>query len=120
VNARTKRFLFWAPRILGILFAIFLSLFALDVFSEGYTFRETLVALFMHLVPTFIVIAALAIAWRREWIGAVLFFGLAVFYVVMAWGRFPFVTYLTISGPLFLTGVLFLLNWRFRDELRAP
>jgi hypothetical protein len=57
-------------------------------------------------------------AWRWEWVGALLFFGLAVLYVAMAWGRFPFVTYLAISGPLLLVGVLFLLNWRHRDELR--
>ena len=118
MNARTKRLLFWTPRALGILFAIFLSLFALDVFSEGYGFRETIVALFMHLVPTFVVLIALAVAWRWEWVGAALFCGLAVFYVVMAWGRFPFGTYLVISGPLLLVGVLFLLNWLRRDELR--
>jgi len=115
-----KRFLFWAPRILGMLFAIFLSLFALDVFGEGYGFWEILVALFMHLIPTFIVLIALAVAWRREWVGAILFFGLALFYVAMAWGRFPFVTCLAISGPLLLVGVLFLLNWKYRDQSRTP
>lgn len=74
----------------------------------------------MHLIPSFIVVIALVVAWRWEWVGAVLFFGLAVFYVVMAWGRFPFGTYLAISGPLGLIGVLFLLNWRYRCELRTP
>lgn len=115
---RTKRLLHWTPRILGLLFAIFLSLFALDVFDEGYGSWETVVALFMHLVPTFIVLIVLAIAWRWEWVGAVLFCGLAVFYVLWTWGRFPFGTYLAISGPLLLVGILFLLNWRRRDELR--
>ncbi len=120
MNATTGRLLYWTPRILGILFAAFLSLFALDVFNEGYGPGETVIALVMHLVPTFVVVAALVIAWRWEWVGAVLFFGLAIFYVAMAWGQFPPVTYLTISGPLFLTGLLFLLNWRYRDELRPP
>lgn len=118
MNTRTKRLLYWTPRVLCLVFAIFLSLFALDVFGEGYGFWETVVALFMHLVPTFIVLIVLAIAWRWEWVGAVLFCGLAVFYVVWTWGRFPFGTYLAISGPLLLVGVLFLLNWRRRDELR--
>ena len=39
-----KRTLFWAPRILCILFAVFVSLFALDVFGEGYGFWETILA----------------------------------------------------------------------------
>jgi len=64
------------------------------------------------------VLIVLAIAWRWEWVGAVLFCGLAVFYVVWTWGRFPFGAYLAISRPLLLLGVLFLLNWRRRDELR--
>ena len=41
-----KRFLFWLPRILTIIFILFISIFALDVFSE-YSFPLVLVALFM-------------------------------------------------------------------------
>ena len=118
MNASAKRVLFWTPRILYILFAIFLSVFALDVFSEGYGFWQTIGALLLHLVPTFIVVIALLIGWRWEWVGAALFGALAVFYVVWMWGRFPFVTYLSISGPLAIVGVLFLFNWIYRAQLR--
>jgi hypothetical protein len=38
--------------------------------------------------------------------------------MVMTWGRFPWDTYLLMSGPLFLVGVLFLINWFLRAELR--
>jgi hypothetical protein len=113
-----RRVLFWTPRILCLLFALFLSLFALDVFDEHQGFRETLVALVVHLIPTWIILGVLAITWRREWIGACLFTLLAVFYVVVAWGRFHWSAYLGISGPLTLLGILFLLNWRYRSELR--
>ncbi len=119
MSTSMRRVLFWTPRVLCILFAIFLSVFALDVFSEGYGLWQTIGALLLHLVPTFIVVIALVIAWRREWIGAVLFCGLAVFYVVWFWGRFPLVAYLFISGPLALVGVLFLFNWIYRSQLRA-
>ena len=118
MNASVKRVLFWTPRILCILFAIFLSVFALDVFSEGYGFWQTIGALLLHLVPTFIVVIALLIGWRWEWVGAALFGAFAVCYVVWTWGRFPLVTYLSISGPLALVGVLFLLNWIYRAQLR--
>jgi hypothetical protein len=113
-----KRVLFWTPRVLGILFAIFLSGFALDVFSEGYGFWQTIGALLLHLVPVYIVVIVLVIAWRWEWVGAILFTALAVFYVIWMWGRFPLVTYLSISGPLVLIGVLFLSNWIYRVQLR--
>jgi hypothetical protein len=114
-----KRAVYWAPRILGLLFAAFIGLFALDVFGEGYGFWETIAALFIHLVPTWILLVILALAWRWEWIGAVAFAALGVAYIVMAWGKFEWLTYLLISGPLFLMGALFLVNWLLRKQLRA-
>ena len=114
-----KRLLFWTPRILCILFAVFVSLFALDVFGEGYGLWGTMLALLMHLIPTGVILIVLAISWRWEWVGGVLFITLGVLYLVMAWGRFHWSTYLVISGPLFLVGVLFLINWLYRAELRT-
>ena len=119
MNSSMKRVLFWSPRILCILFAVFLSLFALDVFGEGLGFWETILALLIHLVPVYIVVIALVIAWRWEWVGTVLFTALAVVYLILAWGRFHWSVYATISGPLVLMGILFLLNWLYRAQLRT-
>ncbi len=119
MNTDIKRVLFWTPRIFCILFAMFLSLFALDVFSEGYGFWETILALLIHLVPVYIVVIVLVIAWRWEWVGAILFIALALFYLVWSWGRFHWSAYLGISGPLVLLGVLFLFNWIYRAQLRT-
>ena len=113
-----KKLLFWAPRIICILFAAFLSLFALDVFEEGQGILKTIIALLIHLVPVYVVVIVLILSWRWEWIGAILFVGLGVFYIAWAWGRFTLVAYFGISGPLFLVGILFLLNWIFRKELK--
>jgi hypothetical protein len=108
-----RQTLFWTPRILGILFAIFISLFALDVFGQGYNLAETILALGMHLIPTGILLVVLILAWRWEWMGGILFPGLGILYLVMAWGRLHWSAYLVISGPLFLTGILFLVDWRY-------
>ncbi len=107
MNVKSKQVLFWAPRGLTILFAAFLSLFALDVFSETQGFGETIFALLMHLIPTGLVMLALSIAWRWEWVGAILFGALAVFYALWS-GRFDWS--LVISGPLLLIAILFLVN----------
>jgi hypothetical protein len=114
-----KRVLYWTPRILCILFAVFISLFAFDVFEGGKGFWETSVALLLHLVPTIIIVAVLVLSWRREWIGGILFIALGIFYVVWAWGRGHWAAYALISGPLLLIGILFLLNWRHRAVLHA-
>jgi hypothetical protein len=114
-----KRLLFWGPRILCILFAVFVSVFALDVFGAGYGFWKTILALLIHLIPTWIILVVLAVSWRWEWVGAVLFSALGVLYIVMFWGRFNWDVYLMMSGPLFLMGLLFLINWLYRKEIRG-
>jgi hypothetical protein len=110
--------LYWTPRVLGVLFALFVSVFAFDVFGEGYTFWQTLLALLMHLLPTALILVVLLIAWRWEWAGGVLFTLLGALYLVMSWGRFHWSAYVVISGPLFVTAILFAMNWLYRRDLR--
>jgi hypothetical protein len=112
MTAYSRRILVWTPRALVILFAGFLSLFALDVFGEGHGFWGTFLALTMHLVPTAIVLAVLALAWHWEWIGAAGFGSAGLLYAATAWRHPSWV--LTISGPLFLIAALFLVSWLTR------
>lgn len=112
-----KKILFWSPRVLGILIAVFVSLFALDVFGEGYSTVETIVALAMHLIPTLVILIVLGIAWRWEWIGGFLFVALGVLYITLFWEPSNLPAYLVISGPLFLTGILFLLDGCYRSAI---
>lgn len=118
MNEAGRLSLYLAPRILCIIFAAFLAIFALDVFTENNGFWQTVVALLMHLVPSFLILVVLAISWRWEWVGAVVFAALGVLYGVMAWGRFPMSVYFIISGPLFVIAGLFLVNWVSREKLR--
>lgn len=98
----------WIPRVLGLCFAAFLAMFAFDVFEEGLGIGGTIVALAIHLIPTWLVLAAVAVAWKHETIGASLFFLLAASYVAMAGSRFPISTILLIAGPPVVIGSLFL------------
>lgn len=119
------RILYWAPRALSIAFIAFISLFALDVFGEGRSFWATVVALLMHLIPTFILIGALALAWKWEWIGATLYGAAALLYIYWAWHRpittgVKFTWVLTIAGPALVIAALFLANWlRFHRHATA-
>ena len=109
--------LYWTPRILTIAFILFLGLFALDVFEGDESLIKKLVELLIHLIPNFVLILILIVAWKHEWIGTIAFTLVGIAYIVMFWGRFPVVTYLTISGPLFLIGLLFWLNWMKRKKI---
>jgi len=114
MNQTVEKILFWSPRVLGILVAIFVSIFALDVFGEGYSFWETIAALAMHLIPTLVILIVLGIAWRWEWTGGFLFVALGVLYITLFWEPSNLPAYLIISGPLFLVGILFLLDGCYR------
>jgi len=119
MNKTMQRMLFWSPRALTIIFAVFISIFALDVFNEGYDFWKTLLALAIHLIPTLVILLFLVVAWRWEWIGGIVFLILAVSYVVMVWGRFPVSVYFVISGPMVIISMLFFVNWKYRSEIRT-
>ena len=116
-----QQLLYWTPRALGIAYAVFVSLFALDVFNETQGVWRTILALLMHLIPTFLILLVLVLSWRREWVAGAAFIAMAALYVISVWNR-PFVnwsTILLVAGPLVLAGALFLLNWRYRDTLRG-
>jgi hypothetical protein len=119
MKTTTKRLLFWTPRVLCLLFAAFISLFALDVFGENQGLWNTLLALLIHLIPTGILLLILAVTWRWEWVGGLLFPALGALYIIGFWGRFHWSAYVILSGSLFLLGALFLLGWKYRAEVRA-
>ena len=68
-------------------------------------FWNKALALLMHLIPTLIVLVALAVVLRREWVGAVLFPLLAVFYLVTKWGQLDWSGCAVIDGPSLLLGL---------------
>jgi hypothetical protein len=96
----------WTPRALAIALALFLSVFALDVFEEGLSGGQIAVHLFIHLIPSFVILAVLAVAWRFERMGAFLYLVLALFslWFFRANGSGQAIT----AGPLFVLSALFL------------
>jgi len=104
-----KKILFWLPRVLSVLLVIFISIFALDVFNEYHSFSEIIIPLFLHLIPSLILIALAIVAWRWERIGGLIYIAFGIFYIITMKRSFHFNLswILTISGPLFLIGLLF-------------
>ena len=110
-----KKFLYWTPRILSVLFVGFLCLFSLDVFDE-YQGLATLFALFMHLLIPLVVLIATIVAWKKDLVGTVVFFFFAVYYVYMVGLNRHWSWYVSISGPALLIGILYLLNWLYNKK----
>jgi hypothetical protein len=121
----TRRMLYWTPRVLCIAYALFLAVFSLDVFSERLGFWQTLAALAMHNIPSALIAVILVVAWRREWIGTVLFAAAGLSYVIWTMqhrnlsGEVKLNWILIIAGPVFFIAALFLVNWLKRAALHA-
>jgi hypothetical protein len=101
----------WIARVSGIAFALFLSVFALDVFDEHLTFWKVIPALIVHLVPCFFILLVVAIAWKRPLIAAITFALLAIGYLFFAQGRFHWSVYAIMSGSMALIALFYFLDW---------
>ncbi len=119
---------YWLPRIICILAILFISLFALDAFSPELTIWQQLGAFIIHLIPAFILLAFLIVAWKWEYIGGIIF-------IIIGLGFSPFVfmhnykmnhsILLSISIILFITipfvivGGLFIIS-HFKRKKNSP
>jgi hypothetical protein len=108
----------WAPRIVGLGLAFFLSLFALDAFSEARGIAGTIVAFAMGLLPAAIVLATVIIGWKRDGIASLVFAALTIFYAVTTVERPLWIVF--IAGPLALVAGLFFLSWRLKLRQSLP
>jgi hypothetical protein len=114
-----SKILYWIPRILCIVAILFVSMFASDAFSPHNTIWQNIVSLFMHLLPSFILIVALVIAWKWELVG-----GIIVTIMGLAFGTWVFLLNLKrihsvgkslglaamICLPFVISGILFIVN----------
>jgi len=94
------KLIYWLPRILSILFILFISIFALDAFGEP----NWLLALITHLVPSFILTIITLIAWKKERLGAILYLTLGITTLFTTSFTWP------ITIPLFLISFLFFIQ----------
>ncbi len=119
---KTNKFVYWFPRILSILFILFLALMSLDVFEENLGFWGTLLALLIHNIPTFVLLVILLISWKKEIVGAVgfIFAGLAYLLLILrtillnGFEWYYLAWMIQISGIAFLIGILFFIGWNKR------
>jgi thiol:disulfide interchange protein len=114
------RFLYWAPRILGLAFAAFLCLFTFDVFGTGEPWWKQALAFLIHLTPVFLVLVLLALAWRWEWVGVGTFAALGAYYVLFMGRNQHWSAKVAIGGPLFLLATLFLAQRLAPVTRKAP
>ena len=120
MEQKINRFVYWTPRILSIIFILFLAMFSLDVFEMKLGFWETILGLFMHNIPAFILLIVLLISWKHEIVGGIGFILAGTLYIVImlmnalrnSFEWYMLFNSLIIAGPALLIGILFIVNWR--------
>ena len=117
MKKRVNKYIFWMPRILSIAFILFLALFSLDIFGNGLNFWQTVIALFMHNIPSLILLITLLISWKYELFGGIIFSLAGIFYICLTIFNNSLNWYialswaLTIALPALLIGILFVVGW---------
>jgi len=116
---KSTKIFYWSPRVLCILAILFVSLFALDAFSPELSIWQQIGGFLIHLIPSFILLALLILAWKREFIGGIIF-------IIIGLGLSPIVfshnyrmnhsifmslgIILTITIPFAIVGALFIIS----------
>lgn len=97
----------WAPRLLGAIYAVFMSTFAFNAWGTGAGFSEELAAFLVYLMPAYFVLAALTVAWKYPWVGGILFIVLATaFGLYYGWQETTML--LLVALPPTAIGLLFM------------
>jgi hypothetical protein len=96
-------------------------MFALDAFAPGLTIWQQLGAFIMHLLPSFVLLAFLIVAWKWEYLGGIIF-------ILIGLGLSPFIYNLNhtrnnfsvgaslgvlmmITFPFVVVGILFIVSY---------
>lgn len=115
MERKVSKLLYWTPRLLSILFILFLAIFSLDVFTPEATVKDIVIGLFIHNIPSLILIIVLVISWKYEIVGGITFVLMGLAYMIMVANNQSLLLALTwsfaIAGPAFVIGILFMINW---------
>ena len=115
----SRRSLHWIPRIICIMAILFISMFSLDALNSELTIWQQIQGLFMHLIPSFVLILLLLLSWKRELIGGIIFviIGLGLSPIIFMhnynmnqsiWMSLGIISVITI--PFAIVGMLFIVS----------
>ncbi len=116
----------WLPRIICILAILFVSIFAADAFEAGNTAKQQLAQFFIHLIPSFLLLVFLLLAWRRELIGGIIFIAIGIVMTPVIFSHNYTINHfsvaqcirilLMITFPFIVTGILFIVSYFMKQR----
>ena len=109
-----KYFLFFTPRLLAISIAIFLEVFAFNIFGVIIPFEKKFGIFMIHSIPSLYLLTATIISWKKS------LYGIISFTIILIGFSLYFDTlndsalFLVISVPLLIIVILYTIDFFFR------
>ena len=110
----------WLPRIICMLAIGFISIFAADAFDSEHSVGQQLLNFLIHLIPSFVLLLFLLVAWKWELVGGIIFTAIGiilspfVFLLNYKTNHFSIAQctgiILLITFPFILVGILFIIS----------
>ncbi len=101
---RTKDRFILAMKLLAIAFGLFLMLFSFDVFGEG-SILEQMIGFVIHSLPSILILAAVAVFWRKPWVMGSVLIAVALFLAVRFRLYKEIVSFVTVCLPPLVAGL---------------
>ncbi|MDX9807074.1 MAG: hypothetical protein RBS87_00760 [Acholeplasma sp.] len=105
----------WSPRVLSILFTLFLSMFSFDIFEMAAPWYELLLGFLIHNIPSLILAIVIFLAWKRPLIGSIVFAAAGLFYAILVFtnqGLEDWISVMIIGLPAIIVGILFFMDYK--------
>lgn len=121
ISGRFARIIYWFLRIFGSLIYLIIVALILVFFLEGPDFWQNLRDFLDTWWFLLIMGVAMALAWRWEWMGAIVFTLIGSFFLFVIPDDFYsfMMTFLFPSAQFLMFAAGFWLNWRWHKEIRA-
>jgi hypothetical protein len=99
----------WFPRIMLLIYAIFIVIFSSDVFGGQQIFITKLLDFLLHSIPTIVLLLILWLAWRKPMWGGLLIILVSLIFTVLFKTYHILIQFLMISICPFIIGLLFII-----------
>ena len=106
-----NKWLFAATSI-GVLYALTLLVFAVDVFNKEQGVSQTVFDVCLHRVPTVVVLLFVFVGYKKPLIGAVICLVSGLIYVITGWCNMHWTAHVLIAGPLLVLCMLYIMVYK--------
>lgn len=101
-----------AATSIGVLYALTLLVFAVDVFNKEQSISQTFFDVCLHLVPTVVVLLFVFVGYKKPLIGAAFCLVSGLIYVITGWSNMHWTAHVLIAGPLLVLSMVYIIAYK--------